>query len=126
MHGWINKGCPINKKNITNIRTALNESRRCRLSTCNNIVKDTRNLYCSIDCRQKDIDTNNIMWRAKSNDNEIKKWPDTDTLINKVNQQGYVKTAKELGVSDKAIAKRLDKFNIRNEIKDFRKNCKKK
>ena len=126
LHSWIKRGCPINKKRIQNINTALKESRRCKLSSCNNIVKDIRNMYCSVNCRMKDADENSLIWRAKSNQSKIKQWPDIDTLIKKVNKKGYVKTGEEYQVSDKAVAKRIQKFNRQDEIIDFRKRKKKK
>ena len=129
LHSWINNGCPINKKNnITTIKDALKESKRCRRCGCINIVKDARNNYCSIQCRIIDINQNGIMLRTNKENNPrkglITYWPNIDILVKKVNKQGYVKTAKELNVSDKAVAKRIQKFNRQDEIIDFRKKKK--
>lgn len=83
------------KKSKNNVELNCKNLSKCTM--CNNLVKEANRKCCSRECARKHVKQNGV--------NPL---PDKNTLINLVQQNGYRKTARLLGVSNNRLVKAID------------------
>lgn len=85
LHNWFKNNAP-GIENFINLKK-IGKQRLCK--KCNKILKGHQKKYCSIKCAQKI------------------EWPPTSKLLSMLENRSYLSVAKELGVSDNALRKRI-------------------
>ena len=112
LHNWINQGAKFTKPVGNHKVSPKVPTRYCLNPSCNNIVKDKRNVYCSKECLFGDV-------RAENPGRKITK-PDKDTLKEDIENMSMVEVGRKYDVSDNAARKWCKGYGILDHAKNKR------